>query len=234
MNRRSILIFALVASVAPSTRADDPGDGRLGLADVAAERDALRPIRPEDPPPASATFRDLWDRPASFRGRRVEVVGKVARVFHQGAVGSFPALAEAWLATPTGDPICVVFPEQSGTAAPPIGRSVRFVGTMLKRVRYRGADADRLAPLVVGPDVPRIDEGPIAPEPTGVEPAVESALSGRGGLALAVVAGLVTAGAIARIHLRKPGPTLRRRSAADFDDGLAPSFLDAPTESPRG
>ena len=67
-------------------------------------------------PPRPVTFRDLWDHPDDWRGRRVTVRGTVARVFRQGAVGSFPPLVEAWLSTPEGDLFCVVFPRpRAGT-----------------------------------------------------------------------------------------------------------------------
>ena len=36
-------------------------------------------------------FKDLWNRPDVFRGRRVTVQGRVVRIFRQGPVGSFPA-----------------------------------------------------------------------------------------------------------------------------------------------
>ena len=70
------------------------------------------PLRPRRPTRRSAVkFRDLWNRPDVFRGRRVTVEGRVVRIFRQGPVGSFPPLAEVWITSPAGDPFCVVFPQ---------------------------------------------------------------------------------------------------------------------------
>ena len=87
----------------------------FGLADLPAEHAALAGKATIDgpraaDPPRPVTFRDLWDHPDDWRGRRVTVRGTVARVFRQGAVGSFPPLVEGWLSTPEGDLFCVVFP----------------------------------------------------------------------------------------------------------------------------
>ena len=92
-------------------------DDRLGLADLPAEHAALAGKATIDgpeahAPPQTVTFRDLWNHPETWRGRRVRVQGTIARVFRQGAVGSFPPLAEAWLSTPEGDLLCVVFPQE--------------------------------------------------------------------------------------------------------------------------
>jgi hypothetical protein len=125
------------------------------------------------------TFRDLWNHPETWRGRRVRVRGTIARIFRQGAVGSFPPLAEAWLSTPEGDLLCVVFPQgdrqgqktltltESGPVRkgrdeptpepqrePEAGRRVTFTGTFLKTIRYPAADLARLAPLIVGDQPP--------------------------------------------------------------------------------
>ena len=105
--------------------------------------------------------------------------GACMRVFRQGPVGSFPALAEVWITSPAGDPFCVVCPQPESTDqarissgasadAPPeqkiargrngeisdLGRTVRFTGTFLKMVRYAGGDGARLAPLIVGDRLP--------------------------------------------------------------------------------
>ncbi len=142
-------------------------DGPLGLADLEAYRAAIDPASPGVPAPAPAAFRDLWDRPAEFQGRRVAVGGRVERVFHQGAFGKFPALAEVWVVDAATDPLCLVFPESSDHPAPKPGDRVRFDGTFLRRIRYRGGDVDRFAPLVVGPGAPRV-ERPALIGPAGV------------------------------------------------------------------
>ena len=108
-----------------------------------------RPIRRSE-----VKFKDLWNRPDVFRGRRVTVQGRVARIFRQGPVGSFPPLAEVWITSPAGDPFCVVFPAarsiddmrrlaviepmdrsqaprdaDRADVMPELGRTVRFTGT---------------------------------------------------------------------------------------------------------
>jgi len=131
-------------------------------------------------PPVQVGFKDLWNRPDLFRGRRVTVHGRIKRIFRQGSVGSFPPLAEIWIASPVGDPLCLVSP-QARTAnnlpvadhgpgsevilpvtdhglgdrvtaqpIPGLGQSIQFTGTFLKLVRYAANGGARLAPLVVG------------------------------------------------------------------------------------
>ncbi|MGP0067329.1 MAG: hypothetical protein ACLQGP_27510 [Isosphaeraceae bacterium] len=173
-------------------RADEPDparDDQLSLADLAGYRAALSgkatadDARPSDPP-LRLGFRDLWDRTDAHRGRRVTVRGRVARIFRQGPVGSFPALVQVWIFSPAGDPFCLVFPrasdeatgrqqttkaEAKGDREPDNrpgptsqfgpGHTVRFTGTFLKMVRYAGGDGERLAPLIVG-------DRPPAPAPT--------------------------------------------------------------------
>jgi hypothetical protein len=179
--------FFCVLVTSPYGRADDSEIAQqLGLADLAGYRAALSgkatadDARSDDPP-ARVTFRDLWDRDQVFRGRRVTIEGRVARIFRQGPVGSFPPLAEVWVTSPAGDPFCVVFPQPatasvddwnggppahaeknsdkpvSAASMPALGRKVRFTGTFLKTVSYAAGDGARLAPLVVGERPPVAD-----------------------------------------------------------------------------
>jgi hypothetical protein len=210
-----------------STADDSESTQQLSLADLADYRVALtgKPTaddaRPSDPP-ARVVFKDLWNRPEAFRGRRVVVKGRVQRIFRQGPVGSFPALAEIWIVSPTTDPICLVVPQESATAAlaankqsleagstfrqlPKLGQVVQFTGTFLKVVRFAAGDGHRLAPLVVGdqPPVPVQDDGKrdgsrsrSANDP-GIWPA-ELPGSWLLGLTLA----LVTVAAVASRHMR--------------------------------
>jgi len=89
---------------------------QLTLVDLAGYRAALSgkatagDARAGDPP-ARVVFKDLWNRPDRFRGRRVTIQGRIVRIFRQGSVGSFPPLVEVWIASPVGDPFCVVFPQ---------------------------------------------------------------------------------------------------------------------------
>jgi hypothetical protein len=116
-----------------------------------------------DGAPKAVRFRDLWDQPGTFLGRRVIVKGRVERIFRQTAVGSFPPLAEVWITAPAGDPFCVVFAQPR--LAPDIGRTVRFTGTFLKMVKYAASDGGRLAPLIVGDQPPAYE--PDEPEKSG-------------------------------------------------------------------
>jgi hypothetical protein len=142
-----LLFCAFLVSI---SRGDEP---RLALSDLAAYRAALEGKPAE--PAASVTFRDLWDHPESHEGHRVRVEGRVARRFRQGAIGAFPPLVEMWITSAAGDPICLVFPEKGAAVAdPPLGSSVRFEGTFLRRIRYNGGDSPRLAPWIVGDHPP--------------------------------------------------------------------------------
>ncbi len=174
--------FAVALGGWAHVRADDLDTiDKLNLADLAAYRAALSGQPTADhakatDPPRQVHFRDLWNQPDAFRGRRVIVQGRVERIFRQAAVGSFPPLAEVWIASPAGDPFCVVFSPKETTvgddqpvgtnrpdktsrspnrrerplATPVVGTTVRFTGTFLKMVTYAASDGQRLAPLIVG------------------------------------------------------------------------------------
>jgi hypothetical protein len=270
---KHLVCFVLVIVLAtmaldPDCRASSGDDDQetshqISLADLAGYRAALsgKPTAPGakgTDPVAQVTFKDLWNRADDFRGRRVTVQGRVVRTFRQGPLGSFPALVEAWITSPKGDPFCVVFPQpglieekqaRSGEAivaptekpaggsradgTPGPGRTVRFTGTFLKVVRYVGADGARLAPLIVG------DGQPI---PIGTEP-IESQEDGtirrstQGGdtpirltyWALGLaVAGLVAV-SLARWHLRGLGGRAQRRiKSADLGPDPPLEFIEPP------
>ena len=108
-------------------------------------------------------FRELWNHPTTYQGRRVQVQGRLVRRFRQGSFGTFPPLEEAWVFSPAGDPFCLVFPAprdlgetkaETKTKMPGAAGSVRFAGTFLKLLEYQGADGPRRAPLIVGPAPP--------------------------------------------------------------------------------
>jgi hypothetical protein len=201
-------------------------DGPLSIADLAAYRAALEPTKPDSTAPLQSTFRDLWDHPDDFRGHRVAVSGRVERVFHQGPVGQFPALAEVWVVDAATNPLCLVFPESPDAAAPKPGDEVRLEGTYLRRIRYRGGDVDRLAPLIVGPGPGKVDRqaAPAGPVPSK---------SPFEGIVVAVLGGVVVL-ALLRAHLRRPverpivdGPP------PEFQDGEAAGYDGSdPTDGP--
>jgi hypothetical protein len=204
-------IGVLVAFLAiPTTRGDEP---ELALTDLPAYRAALesKPAGPATP----VTFRQLWDHPEEFQGQRVRVVGVLQRRFRQGALGRFPALVEDWATSKAGEHLCLVYPERSAGPPSKLGDAIAFEGTFLRRVRYRGADTARLAPLIVG------DRGPTVTKPasTGVSfPFVGDRfwLDVSAGVAVA----LVVAGALVRHHVRKPPG----RTDAALEP--APEFVD--------
>ena len=198
------MIAAWLVSLAWAVPGDD---GPLGLVDLAAYRDAIaRSIEP-GAEVLPVTFRDLWDRPDSVRGKIVEISGRVERIFHQGPVGAFPALAEVWIADAARNPICVVVPEPADLQ---LGAVIQIRGTFLRRIRYRGGDVDRLAPLVVGPGPPVVE---------GLVPAPPAEKGGLDGMFVAVVAGIVVLG-LMRAHLRRPRPR-------PIIEGPPPEFVDA-------
>ena len=175
-----VVASVLVLGCSIASFADDSeSPHQLTLADLAAYRAALsgkatgENAKSSDPP-VRVVFRDLWNHTDEFRGRRVTIQGRVERIFRQGPIGSFPALAEVWIVSPAGDPFCLVVPNESHNGilsvndhglddratskeTPALGQTVRFTGTFLKMVRYAGGDGARLAPLVVGsqPPVPQ-------------------------------------------------------------------------------
>jgi hypothetical protein len=171
-------IIIIICSCLESTLADEEElPAQLTLADLAAYRIALTGKSTKNDAevsdrPTRVTFSELWHHPLVYRGRRVTIEGRVARIFRQGPVGSFPALAEVWIDSTDGGPFCVVAPQDKiqGTvsnqgqrldgaarsrAIPQLGQSIRFTGTFLKLLRYAAGDGNRLTPLIVG------DEGPV-------------------------------------------------------------------------
>jgi hypothetical protein len=206
MRPRSVL--ALIGLIAAP--AFGQSDGPMTIADLPAYRAALSEDKVAAVP---VTFRDLWDRPDEFKGRRVAVSGRVVAVFHQGGVGQFPALAEVWAFTPESDPFCLVCPETKDHPAPVRGSLVGFEGTFLRKIRYRGGDVDRLAPLVVGPGPIRVDQAaPVA---------ADAPRSSSDAIWVLVVGGLIVL-ALVRVALRRPRPGgIVEGPPPVFDDGEA-------------
>ena len=240
----SLLLAAFWASIAyPQPAATDELESQLGLVDLPAYRAALSGKATADGarasgPPRFVSFRELWDQPETWRGRRVQVEGRVVRVFRQGAVGSFPPLVEAWLATPAGDLLCVEFPQDESPnhkdeSFEP-SRPVIFTGTFLKTIRYAAGDQPRLAPLIVGDRPPATSknvsglkrDAPPSPRAVGESPGAGRHEDGSldpwspsaRGLALALA--LSAVGVLAWQHLRVRMPA--RRSGLDRAMGDPP------------
>jgi hypothetical protein len=220
-------------------------ESRLGLTDLPAEHAALSGKATIDGPHASdplrpVSFRDLWDHPKTWRGRRVQIQGSTVRIFRQGPVGSFPALAEVWLRSSEGDLLCVVFPQPGPTedltgarpqaVVPETGQHVTFTGTFLKTIRYPAADQPRLAPLIVGnrPPIP-ILETEAAPAAVDSRsrpgPTFESWSPAAWVFVLAL--GLVAAALLAWQQFRNP---VRGKSFPTRDKNREPAAADPPLE----
>jgi hypothetical protein len=214
-------LLLLAAAPAALARQDD---APLGLSDLAAEHEALAG-KADASPARPATFRQLWDRPDEFRGTRVRVAGRVVRLFRQDAVGSFPALVEAWIEQPPGDLLCLVFPAGDRDPGVAKGAAVAFTGVYLRRVRYQ-ADGDRLAPLIVGPAAPSVER---PAEDRGPKPG-DSPISDWPGpvailglcIGLALISGLLAWRSLAV----SGGRDRRRKGRSALPPGPAPEFLE--------
>ncbi len=171
--------------------------GPLGLADLPALQAAISGRGEASEPAVPVGFRQLWDHPETYRGRRVIVTGRIVRRFQQGAYGVFPALCEAWIVSPPGNLMCVEFPSETGPKTSNLDDTVRFEGTYLRQIEYQGNEA-RLAPLIAGPHPPLV----ITPAPVHSNRAdhVFSPWNWTLGVVLAAIVVLV----LVRQHLRLP------------------------------
>lgn len=217
MIRRCVLIVASLGFGSLALAGQPAG---LELSDLAAYRAAIdgKPKGAATP----ATFRQLWEHPEIYQGKRVRVEGRVARRFQQGAYGTFPPLVEAWAVTPSGDPFCLVYPatgsevsKSSNDAAP--GALIRFEGVFLRALEYQGSDAKRLAPLIVG------DRTPVVVAPPKVSPKTPAGMS-TVDWALGLGAAALVALVLARQHFRAPGRASLRKN---LDLEPPPEFVDS-------
>lgn len=191
-------------------------DHELRLPDLPGYREALEPPADTSEPAVPVGFRELWERADRHRGRRVQVEGRVVRQFHQPPLGTFPALTELWIFSPTQDPFCVVFPTtDEAEDHVETGEMARFEGTFLKLIRYRAADDDRLAPLIVGPRPPlRYAGDPVA----GLLPRTSfSVLDWVVGLAVALVVVALVLGLLVRRPVARPRPASAEPPPAFID-----------------
>lgn len=140
--------MSVATSLAIVLLAQTSGIGGVSLADIPAYAAALKNANRERPTPV--TFRELWSKPDSYRGRIVEISGRVARIFRAPAQGELPPRVEVWI-DQDGNLICVVVPDRvpADEHLQP-GRFVAISGTFLGTVRYSGGDVERLAPWIVG------------------------------------------------------------------------------------
>jgi hypothetical protein len=198
---------------------------QLTLADLAAYREALAGKATADDaraadPPVPASFRDIWDKADTLKGRRVEVRGRIERIFRQGPVGRFPALVQAWAFSPSGDPFCLVYPANSNQG-PGLGAEARFTGTFLKVVEYPAGDGPRLAPMIVGDRVPLVvKKSPAIARPTDKSKGVQAGSRASIDWIIGLLVAAAVVGVLAVRHLGFGRPSKRVRSTAEIDPPL--------------
>lgn len=216
--RLCLLITLLVFASDADARAQD--DAPLTIADLDSYQQALRPEEPGSPLPEPVSFRDLWERPESYLGRRVAIEGRAARRFHQPKIGEYPPLVELWIASKAGDLTCAVYPEPEGGDPTPLGGTVRFVGSYQKRLKYESGDEARLAPLLVGPAFPELIKAPSKGpwRPVGPFQKVDWLVGGIVAAAVVLV--------IIRQVLTRPRSRLTRQQRRDLE-GPPPDFIDS-------
>ncbi|MFO0954154.1 MAG: hypothetical protein U0835_23965 [Isosphaeraceae bacterium] len=215
---RLVAVLAVLATA--SARADDPPVSDLALSDLAPYRAALdgKPEGPATP----ATFRQLWDQPERFQGKRVVIRARLDRRFRQGAVGTFPPLVEAWATSTAGDPFCLVYPasEKPEDSRVSLGSTVTFEGVFLRLLKYQGGDAPRLAPLIVGSRSPSVISGDLPARPMSEGTGGFSRLDWSLGVGAAVLVVLF----LARQYVNRPVS----RSGLESATGRPPDFVDPP------
>ncbi len=220
--RSGPVLVLILGTLTHSTLADD---GPLALGDLAAYHAAITG-KIDSASTRPATFRELWDHPATYQGHPVRVAGRLARLFRQPGVGQFPPLVEAWVTSPLGEPTCIVFPTRPREPAPSLGDQVEFTGTFLRQITYQGGDTKRVAPLIVGPAVPDVLEAGSKPNAEPFGPIFGGDHAADWGIGLAVSLGVVWM--LARRHLDRPiavgppigpTPTFRDGDSDQFEPG---------------
>lgn len=136
-----------------STENDDRRGSPLTIADLDAYLGALHGDTNTEPA-ERVSFRDLWNRPDDYQGKRVEIEASIEQIFEQKAIGAFPDLIEIWGFSRVGDPFCLVYPRANESRRFERGTRVRFRGVFLKLLEYKARDSDRIAPLIVGAEPP--------------------------------------------------------------------------------
>ncbi len=210
---RLVLIATLLSEGPPA------GDGRISMADLPAYHAALEDTHQAALP---VTFRDLWSRSESYRGRRVRIEGRAVRRFAQAPFESFPALTELWVVTTDGNPLCLVYPNSGKDRVDrvEIGATVVFEGTFLRKLTYDGGDGPRLAPLIVSGRPPLVRKS--REQPRESNGPVPTWIFWTLGLAVMSILGLL----LAWFHVR---PWTQRRPTREPH----PRFLDDDIDSVR-
>ncbi len=108
------------------------------------------------------TFSHLWVTPDKYRGQVIPLKGRMVRLRKLDA--PIPAknqwvkeLYEGWVfgETKNAHPFCIIFPILPAglKEAEDMRQDVTFYGYFLAKFKYRAAEADKVAPLLIGPTV---------------------------------------------------------------------------------
>jgi hypothetical protein len=197
-------VFLILMTVYTAFGPEDAA--RLSASDLPAYRAALENADRGEAP--RVDFRTLWNDDQTYRNRRVSLEGRIVRRFSQPPVGEFPALTEFWVVNDLGEPICVVVPT-SMTVSQDIRSNSRvlFRGTYLRPIRYQAVEGDRIAPLVVASNGPRV-----------VTPAREGSSHFWGEVWIAAALAVLVAAVLLVQFLRKPARRV-------WNPGESPTFL---------
>ncbi len=185
------------------------GDVGVSIDDLPAYKSALETTANEA---QEVSFRELWDRPEFYRGKRVEIRGTIVRTFRTGAVGELPARVELWIVTKSGDFICAVCRDEGADPLPT--SEIAFRGISLGKITYAAGDVPRIAPLIVGP------HGPTKSDPLG-KTSVRAPWFVAGDLLFYMIVAAAVLMLMIRVQLRKPP---RRRPEPE----VRVEFVDSP------
>ncbi len=213
-------ILFLILIVPSIVRADDVDS--LTIRNINAYQEALQPLDPSEAPPL-VRFRDLWENPDEFLGRQLRIEGIPRRRFRQEAIGELPPLVELWIASSQGNLTCLVYPKPRSGDQIPLGRLVHFTGTSLGRIQY-DADQSRVAPLLVGPEPPRLIKASDQDRSEST-----SSLLNEFDWLLGLIAVLLVCSTLARVLLLRPQRRRRSLLAEDQrpnDHDPRPVFID--------
>ncbi len=177
------------------------------------------------------TFAQLHTDPARYRGKVVQVVGRLKRVRQEDVPDYLQArgltrLYEGWIFGKTygSNPWCVLF-----TELPPdikigedVDYNVIFDGYFFKKYRYTAAKDDRYTPLLIGRTI-RLEKKPAAP--------TQRAVFDHGFIVTltALIGGTIFLAVGLSWWFRRGDRRLHRRLAASRDQ---PAFEDGPTHTP--
>jgi len=168
--------------------------------------------------PTDVGFAEVFGQPRSFRGRLVRMRGTLRRAEPMQAPDNDYGVRDYWQCwmEPAGGPPspvivqCLTLPEDC-PAGMSIDVPVDVVGFFLKNVAYNATDAIRVAPVILALEPIRL-----------ATPSPPAAITGFGGVAMAVTIGLVGVMAVAWLAATRPrGAAPRRGASPHLPDTLA-------------